>query len=138
RPHVGAVTVDHERQIAEQLNAGLARGSPGASPLFIGHPLKELTEEDLIGHLTSSVRDRVALTVSQRRRPFMPRPPLFAFVQGAEQRIVVNPPAFPFDIRVERPRPRGLAIPFVFAETRERRAQRQLFQRAYGSIVDVW
>src|SRR5215813_1260993 len=137
RPHVSAVTINHERQVAEQLDAGFACGSAGAAPLFIGYPLKVLTEQDLIRQLPSSIRDRVAVTISQPRRPFMPRPPFFAFVQCAEQRVVVNPPAFAFDIRLERTRARGLPIPFVFAETGERQAQRQLLQRTYGSIVDV-
>src|SRR5262252_2374411 len=47
-PHVGAVTVDHERQVTEQLDASFARGGAGAAPLIIGHPLEVLAEEDLI------------------------------------------------------------------------------------------
>ena len=91
RPDVGAVAVDHERQIAEQRDAvrvlsrapatACRRATAGTGGTA---PRRDSSRRALI--------DRGRLAALQRRRPLRPRPLLLARVDGAKQAVVLEPP----------------------------------------------
>src|SRR6185436_9432917 len=135
RPDVGAVAVDHERQVAEQLDAvgALAR----ALPLRAGNPLQVLVEDDLVGQLAARAVDRRRLATLQLSRPFGPRTLALARVQRTKQAVVLDPPRLLAAVAAQRACPRRVASPLGIEETLERGAQRRIFQAADGFIPDA-
>ncbi len=91
-PDVGAVGVDHERQVAEQRDAVGVRGGAGVLPLAVGDPLQVLLEQHLVGELAPRAIDRRRLAALQRLGPLHPRPLALARVEGAKQAVVLEPP----------------------------------------------
>ena len=83
RPHVGAVAVDHERQIAEQGDAvGLP---PRRPPLRAGEPLEVLVEQHFVHQLAPGAIDRRRVAPLKRLWPLRPRPLLLARVERPKQ-----------------------------------------------------
>src|SRR4030095_1597217 len=133
RPDVRAVAVDHERQIAEQLDAvgPLAR----ALPLRASEPLQVLIKDDLVGKFLPGAIDRRRLTALELDRPFGPRPLALARVQRAKQAVVLDPPRLLAGVGAQRPRPHRVAAPLPLEKSGERSAQRRVLQPAHGSMV---
>src|SRR6478672_5976624 len=92
-PYVGAVAVNHERQIAEQSHAERARGTPGSAPLIVSDPLEVLTIQNLHGQLALRLFDRIGVAIAQRFGPLRPWSAAFALVKRPKQRVGVEPPA---------------------------------------------
>src|SRR5207253_31803 len=124
RPDVGAVAVDHERQIAEQGDA--ARPFTRLSPLRCGEPLQVLVKEHLAGELAADAIDGGRITALQIARPFGPGPFVLAHVNRAEQAVVLDPPRLLADEHPQRARAMGVAPPFRFDEALARRSRRDV------------
>ena len=135
RPHVGAVAVDHERQIAEQRDA--VRVLARVLPLRAGEPLQVLMEQHLVGKLAARAIDRRRLAALQLDRPLGPRPLVLAHVERAEEAVVLDPPRLLAGVRAQRPRARGVAPPLGLEEALERGAQRRVFQAPDGPVIDA-
>ena len=68
-PDVGAVAVDHERQIAEQTDAVGVCGGASLLPLRVRQPLQVLVKQDVVGQLEPRLRQRVAVGDRAPARP---------------------------------------------------------------------
>ena len=134
RPHIGTVAVDHERQIAEQLDA--VRAAARLAPLQRRDPLQVLKEQDLARQLTPRTIDCRGLAALQLDRPVGPRVLLLARVNRAKQAVVLDPPRLLAEKHPHRARTLGVAAPFGFLEAIERRAQRGVLQGAHHFMLD--
>src|SRR5262245_2682320 len=90
RPHVGAVAVHHERQIAEELDA--VRAPTRLPPLQGRNPLEVLEEDHFTRQLAARAIDRRRLAALQLGRPLGPGALAFAGVNRAEQAVILDPP----------------------------------------------
>ena len=123
RPHVGAVGVHHERQIAEQLHA--VQVAARLLPLRAGQPLQVLMEQDLARQLAARVIDRARLPPLQRLGPFRPWLLAFVHVDGAKERVVLDPPGLFAQKRPEGARARRVLAPLDRRGTDRRRSGRR-------------
>src|SRR6185503_1918481 len=85
RPDVGAVAVDHERQIAEQLDA--VRALARALPLRAGDPLQVLVEDDLARQLAARAMVCRRLGARELGRPLGPPPLPFTRGGGGKRAV---------------------------------------------------
>src|SRR4029450_12800834 len=90
RPHVGAVERHDKRKIAEQPHT--REIAPRLLPLLPGDPLQVLEEQRPLVELDASAIQRGRLTIAQPVRPLGPGTCVEAFVEGPEQRVLVQPP----------------------------------------------
>src|SRR6185295_15990294 len=102
RPHVGAVAIDHERQIAEQLDA--VRVLARVLPLRAGEPLQILVEHHFVRQLPARAIDRRWLAALEASRPLGPGLFVLAHVERAEETVVLDPPRLLARVRAESPR----------------------------------
>src|SRR5207245_9863143 len=114
RPDVGAVAVDHEWEIAQQLHA--VRVLPRRGPLRRGNPLEILIEEDLARELAPRLGDRSRIAPLQRIGPFGPRVFALTGVQRAEDPVVLDPPGLLAQKSFQAARAIRVAAPLRFRE----------------------
>ena len=98
-PHVGAVARHHERQVAEDADAGRA---PGGLPLLLGDPLQVGPIAPLLGERRRGLAHRRRVGEGQCRRPVPPRPLLVRGVDGAKRGVGVEPPRLAGLVGAER------------------------------------
>ena len=94
-------------QVAEQDHRA-GRG-PRRLPLILGQPLEILAVPDVIAELDTRVGEREGVAVAEPVGPFRPRRMAAAFVQGAEEGVVVEPPRLFLGEPAERARPLAAA-----------------------------
>ena len=102
RPHVGAVAVHHERQIAEELDPVCGRGGARVPPLRIGQPLHVLLKQHFGGELARRPIEGVSIAAAERRRPLGPRPVPLPAVNRPKEGVVVEPPRLARHERLQR------------------------------------
>ena len=134
-PDVGAVAVDHERQIAEQTDALRVCGGARLLPLRVGLPLQVLVEQDVVGELEPRLRQGVRPSIAHRLGPVGPRPLVLTGVNRTEQRVVVQPPRLLGGVGLERLGAFGAAAPLAFEKLSEGRRERALLQRPDRLVV---
>ena len=133
-PHVGAVAVHHERQIAENRHA--AGACARLVPLCVGKPLQVLVEQHLAGKLPARLMDGQRVAPLQRLGPRGPRPLGFARVNRTKQRVIFDPPSLLAQEAFQCPCPFAVVAPLGVDETLERRDQRRVLEAAHVGVVD--
>ena len=137
RPDVRAVQVDHERQIAEQRHTvGGGRGARRL-PLRASDPLQVLIEEDVAREVLRGRCQRVGIALPQRLGPLRPRAAALLFMQGAEERVVDEPPRLLLDVGTQDRRACRTGAPLVFDEAREGGAQRVMLDAPHRGVRHV-
>ena len=134
-PDVRAVAAHHERQVAEQRDAGGLL--PRAAPLIARQPLQVLPIENFLGQLRARTLERVRPAAAQRLGPVPPRALVVLRVQRAKQRVVVQPPAFIRDVLVKRPGARRVALTLDTLEPFAAAPQHEFLQRAYLRVLNA-
>ena len=110
-PHVGAVAVHHERQIAENRHA--AGACARLVPLCVGKPLQVLVEQHLAGKLPARLMDGQRVAPLQRLGPRGPRPLGFARVNRTKQRVIFDPPSLLAQEAFQCPCPFAVVAPLL-------------------------
>ena len=99
-PYLRAVSHDVDRKIAEQRHSGARASSAQAFPLFVEAPLFEDREIDLRGLSAAKCVQRRRVPEPQRFRPLPPGESPERALDGAKERVVLDPVrVFPSEAR---------------------------------------
>jgi hypothetical protein len=133
-PDIGAVAVDHERQVAQQGHAVSLR--PGLLPLIVRQPLQVLMKDHFPRELAAGVRECSGVAAAKRLGPFGPFPAVLPVVHGSEDRIVVEPPGLSGQEGRERSGAVGIAAQLLRDEPIACGSQRRLLEPPDAGVVD--
>src|SRR5262249_9487811 len=133
RPHVGAVSAHHEREVAEDARVHIVSC---LLPLLCREPLQVGVIEDLGLELAPRRLQRGRRVIAQRRLPRAPVASAALRVQRAEQRVLVQPPPLTSCKEPQLPRPRSVFLPFLVQEISKAGAQRAILEAADRAVLN--
>jgi hypothetical protein len=117
-PHIDAVAIDVERQVAEQTDTATVRVALQRTPLQLEQVLLEGERAELLAARGAALAQRRGLAVAVRRGPLPPRLRIEALAQELEEAVRLEPAAAYAHERRER------ALLLRARERRERRVAR--------------
>ena len=136
RPDVGAVAVDHERQIAEAARRRCACARACCHCVCASH-CRYWRNSISRRELAARVGERRRLAAPKRLGPLGPRPLVLARVDRAEERVVVEPPGLLGEEAPRSARARSVSRRHSASTNRSKaRAERRALQPPDAGVVD--
>src|SRR5580765_5942628 len=106
------------------------------SPLRVCDPLHVLMEEHVIRKIPAGIGEATFFMIAKRSRPLGPGTLALCRVEGAKQRVILDPPRLLGHEGRQRRRTTRLAMPFEVDKPLEGRSQRLTLQPADHAVLN--